>query len=82
MDKNYTYECNCTVCGKIMKPRKGKRFCSSTCRVKGHLTKGTPIMWQSMINDSKELYKEGKCTLEDMNAAIAVFKSMNKNSKK
>jgi len=46
----------CVVCGKPMKPRKGKRFCSGTCRVKGYVV-------NAGIDESMEKAKEIKSKL-------------------
>lgn len=47
---------NCTVCGKTMKPREGKIYCGSSCRVKGHYSKDMLKMEYSKLQDLMHKY--------------------------
>src|SRR5574343_729615 len=44
----------CQTCGKPMKPRKGKRFCSSTCRVQAHFNKQADTVVLSIVPSELE----------------------------
>lgn len=44
----------CQTCGKPMKPRKGKRFCSSTCRVQAHFNKQADNVVLSIVPSELE----------------------------